>query len=93
MTDRNIDLQGISNSRTVVNSLETFQPDPKKKKGGNKKDPLLQSSSSTSQLDNKEEDSIVHKKFRIIIKAEESRWELPEDMTKCANNFFSEIYF
>ena len=28
-TDTNIDLQGMSNSRTVVNSLETVQPDPK----------------------------------------------------------------
>ena len=26
--DRNINLQGSSNSRTIVNSVETVQPDP-----------------------------------------------------------------
>ena len=46
-----------------------------------------QSSSSSSQSD-KEEDCVVHKKVRIISKAEQSRWELPEDMTKYANKFF-----
>ena len=29
ITDRSIDLQGPSNSRTVVNSVETVQPNPR----------------------------------------------------------------
>ena len=47
-----------------------------------------QLSSSSSELHNVEEDSVIYKKFRIISKAEESRWELPEDMTKYTNKFF-----
>ena len=47
-----------------------------------------QSSSSSSESDNIGEDSVIHKKVRTISKTEESWWELPEDMTKYANNFF-----
>ena len=47
-----------------------------------------QSSISSSESENVEEDSIIYKKFRIISRAEESRCELPEDMTKYANRFF-----
>ena len=47
-----------------------------------------QSSRSSSESDNKEDDSVIHKKVRIISKAEESRWKLPEDMTKHVNRFF-----
>ena len=28
ITDRNIDLQGLSNGKTIVNSVQTVQPDP-----------------------------------------------------------------
>ena len=47
-----------------------------------------QSSNSSSKSNNEEEDSVVQKKVKTIPKAEESRWELPEDMTKYANKFF-----
>ena len=46
------------------------------------------SSSSSSESDNKEEDSVVPKKVRIISKAKESKWALPENMTKYADRFF-----
>ena len=46
-----------------------------------------QSSISSSESDNVEEDSVIHKKVRIISKTEESRWELPDDMTKYAIKF------
>ena len=41
----------------------------------------------SSESDNKEEDSAVQKKVRIISKSEESSWELPEDTTNYANKF------
>ena len=97
-------LQKPSNNRTIINSVETVQPKPevveipqmgggekKLKKQGEKtkKSPSpCQSSRSSSESDNKEDDSVIHKKVRIISKAEESRWKIPEDMTKHANKFF-----
>ena len=50
-----------------------------------------QSSGSSSESDNEKENSVVQKKVRILPKAEGSRWELPEDMPKYANNF-SQLY-
>ena len=47
-----------------------------------------QSLGSSSESDNEKENSVVQKKVRILPKAEGSRWELPEDMPKYANNFF-----
>ena len=37
-------------------------------------------------MDKKEEESAIHKRFKIIFKVEENKWALPEDMGRYNNN-------
>ena len=78
------------NSEVVDNSTETVQNEKKLEKNEKKKRQRSpspsQSSSLSSKLDNKEEDSAYHKKFRIIIKTEKNK----RQFGKYANKNFKE---
>ena len=49
-------------------------------------------SSSSSCLSTESENEIVHKRFRIVPKGEEFKWNLPSNMTDYANLHFKNYF-
>ena len=71
----------------ILIKIRKLKRSGRKRKG---KSPSLSSnvSSSDSRTDSKSEDSVTNKRFKVILKGEEFKWNLPSSMAEYANHRF-----